>query len=39
MMLDRRWKQPRLPEGIFVWAAVAGITLALLVLWSYWIWG
>ena len=29
----------RLPEGIFVWAAVAGITIALLALWAYYIWG
>jgi hypothetical protein len=29
----------KLPEGIFVWAAVAGVTLALLVLWGWWIWG
>jgi len=31
--------QPRLPEGLFVWGAVAGITFALLVLWGWYIWG
>ena len=29
----------KLPEGIFVWASVAGITLVLLVLWGWYIWG
>ena len=29
----------RLPEGILVWAAVAGITFALLALWAFYIWG
>jgi hypothetical protein len=38
-MQDRRWKQPRLPEGIFVWGSVALITIVLLALWGYWIWG
>jgi hypothetical protein len=39
MMLDRRWKQPRLPEGVFVWTAVALITCVLLGLWGWWLWG
>jgi hypothetical protein len=29
----------RLPEGIFIWAVVGGITIALLSLWGYYIWG
>lgn len=28
-----------LPEDTLVWAAVAGITLVLLGLWSWWLWG
>jgi len=29
----------RLPEGIFIWAVVAGVTFALLGLWGWWLWG
>jgi hypothetical protein len=29
----------QLPEGIFVWTAVAIITIALLTLWGWYIWG
>jgi hypothetical protein len=29
----------QLPEGIFVWGAVAVITVALLTLWGWYLWG
>jgi hypothetical protein len=29
----------RLPEGIFIWGSVAGITIVLLGLWAFYIWG
>jgi hypothetical protein len=32
-------RELKLPEGIFVWGAVALITCVLLALWGYWIWG
>jgi hypothetical protein len=29
----------RLPEGIFIWGSIAIITIVLLGLWGYYIWG